>query len=169
LVAAWPFFAARQFDKAIVQLQRVVDLDDNYPEAYNFLGRCFEAQSNFLAAIEAWRKYDLLVGHDRDRVNSSYDALRQAYLQFGEQGYLRKFIELIRENESLPEDDQIFYAWDLAGYYARLGENEKALDEIETHLEEWRLRSQLKFEPMFDSLHDLPRFKALLKRAGLEP
>jgi len=168
MVAAWPFIAARQFDKAIAQLQRVIELDKNFPEAHNFLGRCYEAQSNYIAAIEAWRTYDLMVGHDRDRVTASYDALRQAYDTGGEQGYLRKYIDLIRENESLPESEQIFFAQDVAGYYARLGENEKALDEIEKHLDEWPMRHQLKFEPMFDTLQNEPRFKALLKKAGLE-
>jgi len=57
---------------------------------------------------------------------------------------------------------------DLAGYYARLGENKKALDDLEKHFDEPNVWSQIKFLAMYDSLHDEPRFKALLKRAGFE-
>jgi len=168
MVAAWPLIAARQFDKAIAQLKRVVELDKNFPEAHNFLGRCYEAQSNYVAATEEWKKLDLLSGHDPVRVTDSYAALRQAYDTLGEQGYLRKYIELIRENESLPEAEKMFFSEDIAGYYARLGENEKALAAIEKRFDTPGVRNQLKFEPRYDTLHNEPRFKALVKRAGLE-
>jgi tetratricopeptide (TPR) repeat protein len=163
LVAAWPYIAARQFDKAIAQLQRVIELDKYFPEAHNFLGKCYEAQSNYVAAIEEWRTLDLLSGHDAAKVNASYAALRQAYDRFGEQGYFRKYIELVRTDQSLPESERIFDEGELAGCYTRLGEKEKALDELEK-----RVDHKLKFEPLYDSLHDEPRFKALLKKAGLE-
>ncbi len=168
LVAASPFFAARQFDLAIAQAERAVKLEKHWAEAHNFIGRCYEAQSNYVAAIEVWKNYDLLAGRDPARVAASYDALRQAYDTEGEQGYLRKYIELIRENEALPESEQIFFIDDIAGYYARLGENDKALDEIEKQFDRPHVRAQLKYEPMYDTLHDEPRFKALLKKAGLE-
>ncbi len=163
MVAAWPLIAARRFDKAIAQLRRVVELDKNFPMAHNFLGQCYEAQSNYVAAIEEWRTLDLLSGTDAARVNASYGALRQAYDSFGEQGYFRKYIELIHADESLPESERIFYEWELAGCYARLGEKEKALDALEKHSDH-----RLKFDPLYDSLHDEPRFKELLKKVGLE-
>ena len=98
---------------------------------------------------------------------AAYGALRQAFDTQGGEGYLRKRIELIRADRLLPEDQQLF-SDDTAGYYARLGEKEKALDELEEHFHEPQVWHQLKFDPMYDNLHDEPRFKALLKRAGLE-
>jgi tetratricopeptide (TPR) repeat protein len=167
MVAAWPFMAERRFDRAIAQLRRVVDLDKNFPQAHNFLGRCYEAQSNYVAAIEEYKTSDLLSGLDSARVTGSYAALRQAYDALGEQGYFRKWIELTHADDSLPEEQKSFSERDIAGCYARLGDKQKALDEIEKHFDEpgWQ---QLKFEPLYDSLHDEPRFKALLKRAGFE-
>jgi serine/threonine protein kinase/Tfp pilus assembly protein PilF len=168
VVAAWPFFADRQFDQAISQLQRVLELDRNFPEAHNFLARCYEAQSNYLAAVEEWKNCDLVTAQNTNRVISGYGALRQAYITDGEKGYFRKYIELIREDESLPEDDQVFFKGDIAGYYARLGEKGAALDEIEKQLDQPMVRAQLKFEPFYDTLHDEARFKKFLKRARLE-
>jgi tetratricopeptide (TPR) repeat protein len=168
LVAAYPFFAARQFDLTIAQAKRAVELDKYFPEAHNFLGSCYEAQSNYVAAIEEFRTFDLLEGHDRARVDANYDALREAYDTLGDQGYLRKMIELIHQEAAFPPTEQVFFEEDLAGYYARLGEKEKALEEIE---KSWKtgIGQRLKYEPLFDTLHDESRFKALLTRAGLEP
>jgi serine/threonine protein kinase len=167
MVAAWPFMAERRFERAIAQLQRVVDLDKNFPQAHNFLGRCYEAQSNYVAAIEEYKTSDLLSGLDSARVTASYAALRQAYDALGEQGYFRKWIELTHAEDSLPEEEKNFSERDIAGCYARLGDKQKALDELEKHFDEpgWQ---QIQFEPLYDTLHDEPRFKALLKRAGFE-
>jgi serine/threonine protein kinase len=165
LVAAMPFFAARQFDRAIAQAKRVIELDKNFAEAHNFLGRCYEAQSNYLAAIEEFKTSDLLEG--REPPIADYAALREAYNTLGQEGYLRKSIEFIHRDAALPESEKDFYEVDLPSYYARLGEKEKALDELEKNAHEG-FQNQLLFEPMFDTLRDEPRFKALLKRAGLE-
>jgi tetratricopeptide (TPR) repeat protein len=168
LVAAWPYFAARQFDKTIAQIERLIELDKNFPEAYNLLGRCYEAQSNYVAAIDSFRSYELMVGSDPVRVDAGFNALRQAYETKGQEGYLRKYIELIREDELLPPAERVFFIQDIAGYYARLGENENALNEIEKQLNDPAVRMQLKFEPLHDTLRDEPRFREFVKKAGLE-
>ena len=104
-----------------------------------------------------------------NRVIAGYAALRQAYDTDGERGYFRKYIDLIREDEALPDVDQVFFVVDVAGYYARLGDKERALDEIERHFDKPSVRAQLKFEPLYDTLYDHPRFKKFLERAGIEP
>ena len=55
-----------------------------------------------------------------------------------------------------------------AGYYARLGDKETALTELENQFETFGVWQMLKFDPHYDSLHNEPRFKALLRKAGLE-
>jgi len=168
IIAAWPFMAQRRFDLAIAQLQRVLELDRNFTYGHVFLADCYDAQTNYLAAIDEFKTFALLVGQDPARVAASYGALRQAYDTQGEQGYLRKWIELIRADQSLPDEQQMFVENDLVGYYARLGEKEKALEELEKHFDDSQVWHQIKFEAMYDSLHNEPRFKTLLKRAGLQ-
>jgi serine/threonine protein kinase len=168
MVASWPFIAERRFDLAIAQLKHVIELERGFPEAHSFLGRCYEAQSNYLAAIEEFQTFDLLTGNDAAKVTASYAALRDAYNSSGQPGYFRKYIELIEANKASPEDQRLFDEMDLAGCYAQLGEKRKALDEIEKYFDLPGVWQQLKFEPLFDNLHEEPRFQALLKRAGLE-
>ncbi len=55
---------------------------------------------------------------------------------------------------------------DLPGIQARLGQKGKALDLLEQDFEENGANDWLRVEPLDDGLSDLPRFKALLKRAG---
>jgi len=168
VVASWPYVADRRFDLAIPQLRRALELDRNFAWGHAFLARCYESQSNYLAAIEEYRTSALLLSNDRARINASYDALRRALAEQGDTGYLRKWIELIRADEALPEDQQLFRN-DIVGYYARLGEKENAFDELEKHFDEPQVWHQIKFIATYDSLHNEPRYKALVRRAGLQP
>lgn len=168
IVASWPYVADRRFDLATKELQRALELDRNFAWGHAFLARCYESQTNYLAAIEEYRTSALLVSNDRARVNVSYDALRKALAEQGDTGYLRKWIELIRADEELPQEQQLFRN-DIVGYYARLGEKEKALTELEKIFDEHQMWHQIKFIATYDSLHDDPRYKELVKRAGLQP
>jgi len=170
IAAAWPFEAERRFDLAIAQLKQAIKLDPNFAYGHSYLGDCYTAQSNYVAALEEYRTCYTLAGNDATRVAEIFGSLRQAYETGGTQGYLRKWTEVLPADEALPDDQQIFTDMsntDLAGYYARLGENEKALDDLEKHFDEPNVWSQIKFLAMYDSLHDEPRYKALVKRAGL--
>src|SRR5205085_378002 len=78
IVAVFPYMGERRFDGAIAQIEKVLALDRNFGAGHNYLGQCYEAQSNYLAAIEEFRTADLLAGNNPVRVNTSYDALRTA-------------------------------------------------------------------------------------------
>ena len=172
IIAAWPYMAERRFNEAIAQLQRVIELDRNFAGGHGYLGDCYEAQSNYVAAIEEYKSCDLYSGLDTTKVEATYAALRQAFDTAGEEGYWRKRIALIQEQEALPENERLLSdslgASFLAGCYARLGEKEKALDKLEEHFDEPQVWHQIKFLPAYDSLHNEPRFKALVRRAGLK-
>jgi hypothetical protein len=61
-----------------------------------------------------------------------------------------------------------FGAYNIATYYAELGNNERAFDSINQAIEQSdQTVGFMKIEPVLKPLHDDPRFKALLKRAGL--
>ena len=161
IVAAFPYQGERRFDRAIAQLQKVLELDRNFAGGHDNLGDCYEAASNYIAAIEEYRTAELLQGNNPDKVNAFYGALREAYDSGGQEGYLRKSVELrLADHQSGRQ---------LAGYYALLGEKDKALTEIEAHFNEPQEWHQIKYLPLYDSLHNEPRFKELVKRAGLKP
>jgi tetratricopeptide (TPR) repeat protein len=166
MVASWPFIAERKFDEAIGQLRQVTELDENFPMTHEWLAKCYEAKGSYPAAIQEFRTRDLIDGSDSNLVNAVYSKLQQAYNASGEQGYLRTCIELVNDERSLPDEGKLFGELDLAGCYARLGDKQKALDELEKHLDQMH-HWELNFDPVYDSLHNEPRFHTLLKRAGL--
>src|SRR5262249_52461211 len=87
IVASLPYVAERRFDLAIAQLKRGLELDPNFAHGHFRLGVCYDAQTNYIAAIREYRTHGLLVGLDPARINTSYDALRRAYDEQGESGY----------------------------------------------------------------------------------
>lgn len=171
IIGSWAFIAERRFDLAIAQLQRVLDWDDDFAWGYLYLGICFEAQSKYVAAIEAFKQYDRLSGLDPRKLDEIYPALHEAYDTAGEQGYWRKRVELFQTQDTLPEEERLPSALldltSIAGCYARLGENQKALDALEKHFDEPNVWHQILFEPLHDSLRGESRFKALVERARL--
>jgi tetratricopeptide (TPR) repeat protein len=167
VIGAWPSIAERRFDLAIAQLRRVLELDRNFSIGYTFLGKCYEAQSNYVAALDTWNTGDLLAGDDRpEKVARVYASLRQAYATSGRQGYCLKWLDVIKND---PDEKKMFSERDLAGYYALLGDKAKALDELEKHFDEPNFWASIKFDPLYDNLHEEPRYKALVRQAGLEP
>jgi serine/threonine protein kinase len=165
VMAAWPFMAARRFDLAAEQLRRCLDLDSDFPIGLHYLARCYEAQSNYVAAIEEFKKFELESGGDPAKVAARYAALREAYDTRGQEGYFRQWIEKIRADAA---DGQELFEQHTAGYYAFLGDKERALDELEKDFEMFGIWQVLKFDFHYDPLHNEPRFQALLKRAGFE-
>jgi tetratricopeptide (TPR) repeat protein len=169
IIGAFPYISERRFDDAIAQLQRALDLDKRFGSGLFHLGLCYEAKSNYLAAIEAYEAATKWFRPDSGRLTATFEALRQAYTTLGEKGYLQKWIEILRADESRPEEQRDYVDWDLPGYYARLGEKEQALEELEKHFDEPNVWQQVKFLPLHDSLRDEPRFRALVERAHLKP
>jgi len=95
--------------------------------------------------------------------------LRKAVEISGQRGFYEKWIELTNEEKAVPEDKKMFWGDELAGSYAMLGDKVRALDEFEKHFDEPQVWHQIKWIYRYDSLHDEPRYKALVRRAGLQP
>ena len=113
---------------------------------------------------------DLLAGEEEATAKQQSQELQQAFTEFGPRGYWLKALELELAAATQPESKKLsrIDRWSLAGIYARLGQKEKALDQLAGEFAAGDQNGWLKLDPSFDSLRDDPRFKALLKQAGLE-
>ena len=111
----------------------------------------------------------MLAGHDPVRVTTNYDALRKAVEVSGQKGFYQTWIDLTYAEKSIPEDQKLFSEGDLPGEYALLGDKARALDELEAHFDEPGVWHQIKYDYHYDSLRNEPRYKALVRRAGLQP
>jgi tetratricopeptide (TPR) repeat protein len=154
------FHFARDYDRAIVEVRKVIEMDPNFPQARWRLAEAYEDKGMHREALAEYLKWMSLSGASRENV----DALQRAYESSGMGGFWRELIALTEHN------DHEFYVSSrkLAAMYARLGEKDQAFARLEKACRERdMLLVELKVDPAFDSLRSEPRFARLLHLIGL--
>jgi TolB-like protein/DNA-binding winged helix-turn-helix (wHTH) protein len=158
---------ARRYDQALAQFQKANVLDPNFAVGHERLAHLYTYLERFNDAIAEESTARTLSGEDPELVRSREDALRKAFAANGAQGYWRTLLTIALTGPNPPEayDD----AYGIAIIYARLGEQEKAIDSLESAYAERKIAmSEIGVEPAFDALRPDPRFHVLLRRVGLE-
>ena len=148
---------ARQYDKAIQQYERMLELNSNITGAWRSIGNVLLLDKRFEDATHAWVRWAELTGNDKEVVKL-YVSLVEEHARTGEPRYLPPELE-----------SSILPIW-LPFYYARLGQKEKTLELLERYYKEEKYVSlkMSKYHPVFDFLQSEPRFIALLRKVGLE-
>ncbi len=151
---------ARQYDRALEEAQKTVELFPDYYAGHLLLGRVYEAKGALDQAIREYRAATNLPGGGP----LALSALGGAYALSGRkaeaQATLQELKSLARERYVSP-----FY---IATIYQDLGEKDQAFEWLEKSYEDrsWEL-TFLKVNPLLDSLRSDPRFNALLRRINL--
>jgi len=145
-------FAGR-YDETIAYLQGLLERDPNAPLAHGFLQTAFERTGRYEDAMAVWRQ--------TLRNREIADTIERAYAGGGYRGAMRLRAELaIRASQRsyvMPST--------VARYYAAARENELAMDWLEKAYDEHEMQLvRLKGSPHWTTLHDEPRFQALLRR-----
>jgi serine/threonine-protein kinase len=148
-------FLARQYDKAIEQYRRTLEMDAGFPRAHERLQEAYEQKGMYADAIA-----------DLEKINPEFGSrLRAAYERSGVAGYWRTRIDFDRESK-LPYVSPYF----TAVKYAALGDKDRALESLEKAFNErdtWLVH--LKVDPMLDSVRSDPRYTRLLEGMNLAP
>ena len=156
------FYFARDYERAIVEVGKVIEMDPNFPQARWRLAEAYEEKGMHREALAEYLKWMSLSGASRENV----DALQRAYESSGMGSFWRKLIALIEHNEG----GSYISSRKLAGMYARLGEKDQALGRLEKACRERdMLLVELNVDPAFDSLRSEHRFVRLLHLIGLPP
>lgn len=162
--AAQPYYALN-FDEAIERLKRVLEMQPDHPLSHSVLGLAYEAKGMYLEAITQFRKSDVLLEKASDSIaEQTAGLLRQALKSGGPQGYWKKQLELSHSDYKRGVGSH----YKIAVNYARLGEKENALSELENSFaNKENDLTWVKVDPAFTSLYKNPRFQALLSKMGL--
>jgi len=157
---AFPYLAARKYDKAIEKLKPALELDGEFPLALYYLGRCYDGKGLHKKAITEYNK----------ALNSSgggtyfRSALIYALYKDGQKAAADvelKKIEKLSEQRSVSK-------YVLARSYAAVNEKEKALKTLEeAYQERDSLMIVMNIEQIFDEIRGEPRFQALMKKMNL--
>ena len=155
-----PFFYVRQYDKAIEQYQKTLELDPNFFLARLWLGKSYEQKGMYKEAIAEFQHARSL--EDNPAI---LGALGHVYAVSGNKSEAEKIAKTLKglsERYVAPYHIGIIYAGLL-----KKDEAFKWLEEAYRSRDEWLL--YLKIDPRLDSLRSEPRFSDLLGRAGFPP
>jgi len=149
-------FFARRDDEAIAQCQRTVGLAPEFSQVYWYLGLLYEQKGLFDLAFDAFLKSPFGPSDSEQAA-----AIRGAYRMSGMKGYWRERLAILQRQSK----EHYVSPFTLAVSYARLGEPDKALENLEQAFDQqYPSMVFVQIEPVFASLRSDPRFVALERR-----
>jgi TolB-like protein/Tfp pilus assembly protein PilF/tRNA A-37 threonylcarbamoyl transferase component Bud32 len=155
------YYYAGQYDQTIEQCKKALEMDPNFPWAHTVLANAYVQKSLFEEAIAELQKAVSFSGGSFEYLAT----LAHAYAVSGERNKALKILNQLREQSK----QKYVPSYEIALIYVGLGEEAKAFEFLEKAVQE---RSDslrvIKVDPRLESLHNDPRFTALLKEMGLE-
>lgn len=158
----WVLYLAGQYDQAIEQCHKTLELEPNYFAARRYLGLAYvEKRSYTKARAELEMSFRLAGGSSLSRAELGY-----AYAVSGK----RKEAERILEDLSSAPHQRYVSPYLLAIVHTGLGNQEQALVSLQKAYEDradWLV--YMNAEPRFGRLRFDPRYQALVRRVGVPP
>jgi eukaryotic-like serine/threonine-protein kinase len=156
---AWAYYFARQYDRAIEQFKRTIEMDLGYAVAHMRLGQTYIQKGMLEQAVAEFRKAVALSPESTEILAGLAHACAVS-------GNTREAGEILQKLSTLPSD-QYVSPYDLAVAHAGLGQNARALDLLEKGFGERANMVFIKVEPRLDGLRAEPRFQAILRKMNL--
>jgi len=160
---AWHYLYARQYDQALDQIEKTIEMDKNFAQTYPWLGLILEQKGRYADAIAAFENAIRLFPGGSSIAEAE---LAHTYAVSGNREEAQK---IIAELQELAKSKNIS-SFQIAAIYAGLGEKDHAFEWLGKAYEE---RSDslvyLMVDPRLDGLRSDPRFTDLARRVGLIP
>ena len=151
--------AQKNYNAAIENTLKIIELDPNYAGAYNSLaisyiklGRETEAIANFEKAVKLSNRADVV--------------LRNLGYGYGVTGKRDEALAIAKELEEKYAKKESFGQF-VAVVYVGLGDKDKAYEWLEKDFQNKVDLGAIRWTPLFESIRDDPRYKDLLKRMNL--
>src|SRR4030095_12714270 len=142
---------ARQYDAAIEQMKKTVELDANFAVGHSTLSVAYRMKGDYAESVEELARFQELIGGAETAT-----LMRESFAEGGWQGFLRAMTD-----ERRPAN---LTSYNVATFHAALGEKDKAFVELNRAYQNREgILGLLKVDPRFDSLHDDPRFEDLAR------
>jgi TolB-like protein/Tfp pilus assembly protein PilF len=163
----WIYYLAGQFDRAIEEYRRAIEMDPRFPQAHEYLWGVYERTGEYAAAIAAAEETLRLQGYPPSTVSKVIGDLQQGFEASGGEGYWNARVRNI-ENLRVGSTYQTSPLY-LATLYAAVGDADRAFDLLEEgYFEGDYAVGMLNAEPGVALLRDDRRFSDLLARVGLQ-
>jgi TolB-like protein/DNA-binding winged helix-turn-helix (wHTH) protein len=161
------YLFAGEYEKAFQQFQHTIDLDPTFPLAHFFFADLLVEIGKYEQGIKEYQTGALLAGASPEEASAQAAEFRAAFQTGGPKGYWQKILD-VRLKEYQQAGPRYVPAWGVAVAYARVDDNEKALEWLQkSYAERDPSLTLVKSYPEFRSLRGDPRFADLLRRIGL--
>jgi serine/threonine-protein kinase len=156
------FHYARQYDEAITQCRKTIEMYPDYLIAHRRLGMSYAEKGMFQEAETEFGKALSLSENDSETMSARAYAYAAAGRKDDARSILDRLNELAQEVYVSP--------YTLARVHIGLDELDEAFECIErTYVERHGILTYLKVEPIFDRVRSDPRFTDLLRRMEINP
>jgi tetratricopeptide (TPR) repeat protein len=154
------FYLVRQFDQAIEQCQKTIEMDPNFAIAYQVLGQAYLAKGMNRVAVPLFEKYLTLSRSSAD----SLALLGYAHARLGERSQALQMLNQLKAASKEQYVPSFFFAL----VYAALEDKDQAFSSLEKGCEERFTRfAYLNVEALWDPLRSDPRFSDRVRRVGI--
>jgi tetratricopeptide (TPR) repeat protein len=152
----------RQYDQAVVEARKALELDPNFPVAYAELGTALVQLGRYEEAVAEMQK-----ALDRGQKHALVSGMRGcAYARAGKKAEAREELENLKGLSK----GQFAFALPIARIHAALGEKDQAFEWLRKSCDERDSRAVwIKVDPTLGSLRSDPRFAQLLAEMRLPP
>jgi len=155
----WQFYLSSQYDQAVEQLRKVLDIDQKFAPARRILEGVYSQMGKEKEAVAEREKFVSLSGSPELAASIEEDFSKSGY-----NGVLRSWLDGMTQISK----HGYVSSYDIAQIYARMGEKEKTLIWLEKAYDEHDSGLvSLSVDPLFNRVRPDARFHALLKRLGL--
>jgi TolB-like protein/tetratricopeptide (TPR) repeat protein len=151
-------------EAALATADRILASDSTFSGAYYIQGIALKHAGRLDDAEKAWRNCIRVASKGCDLARAE---LGYVYAATGRRAQAIQVLDTLRA--AFRDTKDVQRAFDIAEVYAGLGERAEALTWLERAVDAHALMLYLGIEPAFRSLHNEPRFQALLKTTGLPP
>jgi tetratricopeptide (TPR) repeat protein len=153
---------ARRYDEAIESLQETLKMDPNFGSVHSFIGEAYLRKSMYEEALAEFNKEKELFG---SIIFGTEALIGITYIKMGKIEEAKQIQNDLIEKSKKGHDVSYF----IANLYFTLGDNDQGFEWLNKAYEErdpelW----YLKVNPSLDEVRFDSRFKALLKKVGLE-
>jgi len=160
-------YLARDFDRAITELQKVIEMDPNFPAAHSVIAGVYVQQGMYKQAIAEYQKV-LDQSKGVTVVERAISALMaHAYAKWEKPGKARKLLEELLKacetSNTLPVSSHA-----IAEIYVALGQTDAAFEWLNKALEQHDVQMvSIKVNPTLDRLRGDSRFQTLVEKVGI--
>jgi tetratricopeptide (TPR) repeat protein len=154
-------YLRREYDKAIKQYLKTLELDQNFAEARLRLAGCHRQMGMLEEAIAEFQRARTLFGNSPYGLGEIGNAYALADKKYEAKDILKNLEGLMKEGYSVYSD--------VAFIHFGLGDRDKAFEYLEMAYKEKEAGMDwLIIDPCWDNLRPDPRYKSLIKRMNLE-